>query len=143
MPASLSHIACVDDDPDILLVASMALETVGGLRVTPFTGPRRALEGLSVIQPDLVLLDVMMPEMDGPAFLKTMLAQKELSHMPVIFMTARVQAAEVSHYTALGAVGVVAKPFDPMTLADQVRSIWQTWRTAADAANSTQRNLRQ
>lgn len=133
MLSSLSHVACIDDDPDILLIASMALETVGGLRVTSFVGPRRALEGFSAAQPDLVLLDVMMPEMDGPAFLKTILARKDLSQMPVVFMTARVQPSEVSHYAALGAAGVIAKPFDPMTLADQVKSIWRMWRSTGPA----------
>src|SRR5262245_51878974 len=64
VPNSLSHVACVDDDVDILHVASLALETVGGLRVTTFEGPMRALDGLTQARPDLLLLDVMMPEMD-------------------------------------------------------------------------------
>jgi len=134
VPDSLSHIACVDDDVDILHVASLALETIGGLRVTTFEGPMRALDGLALASPDLVLLDVMMPDMDGPAFLKTMLARKELANLPVIFMTARVQTSEVRRYKALGAAGVVAKPFDPMTLADEVQAIWRSWRSAGASA---------
>ncbi len=138
MPETLSHIACVDDDPDILHVASLALETIGGLRVTTFEGPRRALEGLAAAQPDLLLLDVMMPEMDGPAFLKTILARQELATVPVVFMTARVQASEINRYRSLGAAGVVAKPFDPMTLADEVRAIWRSWRDAGEAQRAPQ-----
>jgi CheY-like chemotaxis protein len=136
MAEALSHVACVDDDPDILLVASLALETVGGLRVTTFQSARRAFEGLVLDRPDLLLLDVMMPEMDGPAFLKTLLVRKDLASLPVVFMTARVQAAEIRHYKALGAAGVVAKPFDPMTLATEVRSIWQSWRGVSPAPSA-------
>jgi CheY-like chemotaxis protein len=130
----LSHVACVDDDADILHVAALALEAIGGLRVTTFEGPMRALDGLAQAKPDLLLLDVMMPEMDGPTFLKTILGRKELASLPVIFMTARVQTSEVHRYKALGAAGVVAKPFDPMTLADEVQTIWRSWRSAGASA---------
>lgn len=127
MVDQLSHVACVDDDQDILTVASLALETIGGMRVTTFQGSQTALDGLAAAAPQLLLLDVMMPGMDGPDFLKTILARKDLATLPVVFMTARVQQSEIRHYQALGAAGVVAKPFDPMKLSDEVRSIWQSW----------------
>jgi CheY-like chemotaxis protein len=75
--------------------------------------------------PDLILLDVMMPDMDGPATLAELRKLPATATTPVIFMTAKVQAAEVTYYKSIGAIGVVAKPFDPMLLAQQVRTLWQ------------------
>ena len=74
--------------------------------------------------PDLVLLDVMMPDMDGPATLRALRQLPGMAALPVVFMTAKVQPQEVAEYRARGALDVIAKPFDPMTLAAQVREIW-------------------
>lgn len=116
-------ILLVDDDPDIQVVARLALEKVGGCRVTSVQSGREALAVLSAGGAcDGVLLDAMMDGMDGPATLAA-LCEADPRHPPVIFMTARVQAHEVEAYLASGAVGVIAKPFDPMTLADEVRAI--------------------
>ena len=75
--------------------------------------------------PQLIVLDVMMPEMDGPATLKRLQAGTHTSKIPVIFMTAKVQPGEIAEFLALGARDVVAKPFDPMTLSDSLRQIWK------------------
>lgn len=75
--------------------------------------------------PDLILLDVMMPGMDGPTTLAALRREPTLVDVPVVFITAKVQSSEVEFYTSLGALGVISKPFDPMALADQVRAIWQ------------------
>lgn len=88
-------------------------------------GSAAALETIRAARPDMVLLDVMMPEMDGPTTLARMLADPELKDIPVVFMTAKVQPPEMEHYLGLGAVGVIAKPFDPMALAGQVAEIWK------------------
>jgi CheY-like chemotaxis protein len=116
-------ILLVDDDPDIQIVARLALEKVGGCRVTAVQSGPEALVVLSAGGPcDVVLLDAMMDGMDGPETLAT-LRRADPRHPPVLFMTARVQAHEVEAYLASGAVGVIAKPFDPMTLADEVRAV--------------------
>ncbi|WP_339930186.1 response regulator [uncultured Brevundimonas sp.] len=124
MTSVLNHVLCVDDDADILEVVQISLELVGGLTVTGLDSGTRCLAEVVTIQPDLILLDVMMPGMDGPATLMALKAEPELKAIPVIFMTARVQEAEVEQYLALGAVAVIPKPFDPMTLAAQIKTIW-------------------
>jgi CheY-like chemotaxis protein len=105
-------------------VAQISLELVGGLTVTGLDSGTRCLTEVASIRPDLILLDVMMPGMDGPATLTALKADPVLSAIPVIFMTARVQEVEVEQYLALGAVAVIPKPFDPMALADQIKGIW-------------------
>ena len=129
MTDSLTHVLCVDDDADILEVARISLELVGGLTVTSLSSGALCLAQAGDIRPDLILLDVMMPGLDGPATLAAMKTDPELRDIPIIFMTARVQPAEVEHYRALGAAGVVPKPFDPMTLADQLKAIWRRLNT--------------
>ena len=123
---ALRHILFVEDDPDIQVVAAMALESLGGFSVTVCGSGGEALSRFSELAPDLVLLDVMMPGMDGPATLKALRRLPEAAKVPVVFMTARVQAHETARYLELGAVDVIAKPFDPMTLSDTVRSIWRS-----------------
>jgi CheY-like chemotaxis protein len=76
--------------------------------------------------PDLVLLDVMMPEMDGPSTLAALRELPGMARIPVVFMTAKVQFAEITYYKSLGAREVISKPFDPMLLSDQLRRIWQS-----------------
>lgn len=124
MPAPLNRILYVEDEPDIRFVAEMALQAVGGFSVISCAGGEEALRAAPTARADLLLLDVMMPGMDGPGTLKALRALPATAHTPVIFMTAKVQAAEVAVYKALGALEVIAKPFDPMTLAAQIQKIW-------------------
>jgi CheY-like chemotaxis protein len=126
---SLSRILFVEDDPDIQTVARMALEAVGGFRVMPCSSGAEALERVVPFAPDLILLDVMMPGMDGLATLEALRRLPETADIPVVFMTAKVQAQEVALYLQIGAVEVIAKPFDPMTLPATVRSIWSRLRS--------------
>lgn len=123
---ALRHILFVEDDSDIQVVATMALESLGGFSVTVCSSGSEALSRFAELAPDLVLLDVMMPGMDGPATLEALRRLPEAAKVPVVFMTARVQAHETARYLELGAVDVIAKPFDPMTLSDTVRSIWRS-----------------
>ena len=115
----------VEDDPDIRAVAQMALEIVGGLTLKACGSGAEALQAAEGFRPDLLLLDVMMPGMDGPTTLAGLRQLAPTASTPVIFMTAKVQASEVAYYKSLGALGVIAKPFDPMTLAEQVRQLWE------------------
>lgn len=125
MAGSLERIMMVEDEPDIQAVAQLALEVVGGFQVSVCSSGFEALARVDEFMPDLILLDVMMPEMDGPTTLKALRQHTYAQSIPIVFMTAKVQPAEVAEYKALGAADVIAKPFDPMTLADNVRTIWQ------------------
>ncbi|WP_420471483.1 response regulator [Brevundimonas sp. FT23042] len=114
----------VDDEPDIREVAAFALELDPGITLTTAESGEAALGLLEGgLKPDVILLDVMMPRLDGPGTLSRLRDLPGLEATPVIFMTARVQASERDRYIELGAVGVITKPFDPMTLAGQVRDI--------------------
>lgn len=124
MAHELTRILYVEDDPDIQAIAMMVLETINGFTLEACSGGSEALAKAVAFNPDLVLLDVMMPGMDGPETLKGLRAFPELVNTPIVFMTAKVQPQEVEGYLSLGAVGVIAKPFDPMTLAQELRDIW-------------------
>jgi len=121
----LKTLLYVDDDADIREIVQMALSLDGNINVIVSDGGERALLKMRVEQPDLVILDVMMPGMDGPTLLKRMRAEPALVHIPVIFMTARANPEEVARYRE-SAIGVIAKPFDPMTLGGQVKALWNT-----------------
>jgi CheY-like chemotaxis protein len=121
---SLQKILFVEDDPDIQMVAQLALEAVGGYTVQMCSSGKEALAVAEQFAPDLILLDVMMPGMDGPTTLMELRKKPSLTHTPVVFMTARVQRHEIEQYLAMGAADVISKPFDPMTLSAQVADIW-------------------
>jgi two-component system OmpR family response regulator len=124
----LKRVLFVEDDPDIQTVARMALETVGGFTVLGCSSGTEALERVEAFAPDLILLDVIMPGMDGLEtlrLLRLLPGSAGIAAVPVVFMTAKVQAQEIAEYRAAGAVDVIAKPFDPMTLPATVRSIWR------------------
>ena len=122
---ALNRILMVEDEPDIQAVAQIALETVGGLQVEMCSSGKEALDRVLAYAPDLILMDVMMPGLDGPSTLQTLRANPETAGFPVIFMTAKVQSHEIARFIDLGALGVIAKPFDPMTLASTIRSLWE------------------
>ncbi|PAV47032.1 hypothetical protein CK486_15110 [Pseudomonas sp. HAR-UPW-AIA-41] len=122
--AELKRILHVEDDRSIQAVAKLALETLGGFEVLSCLSGQEALDQVQGFNPDFILLDVMMPGMDGPATLSKLRALVDIEQVPVAFMTAKVQPQEIEQYRQLGAREVIVKPFDPMTLAAQVRSIW-------------------
>jgi two-component system, OmpR family, response regulator len=124
MSAELKRILYVDDEPDIRTVARMALETVGRFTVKLCASGAEALGEAPGFAPDLILLDVMMPEMDGPATLAALRQLPECATTPVVFLTAKVQSSEVEDLKSLGAIEVVAKPFKPMQLPQTLREIW-------------------
>jgi CheY-like chemotaxis protein len=125
VPPTLSKILYVEDEPDIQTIAELALVTLGGFRLKTCASGAEAIGAVGAFAPDLILLDVMMPGMDGIATLAALRSSRDTAQVPVIFMTARSQPAEIARYRSLGALDVITKPFDPLVLADQVRSIWQ------------------
>ena len=126
----MNRVLHVEDEPDIREVALMALEVVGGMTVTQAASGREALQAVKTCAPDLILMDVMMPGMDGPSTLAELRKSPETAAIPVILMTAKVQSHEIERYRSLGAIDVIPKPFDPMTLSDQIREIWSRNRAA-------------
>ncbi|WP_411885056.1 response regulator [Polaromonas sp. YR568] len=124
MTTPLTRILYVEDEPDIRMVAQMALQAVGGFTVIACASGQEALDAAPGAAADLLLLDVMMPGMDGPSTLRALRALPATANTPVIFMTAKVQAAEVAVYKGLGALEVIPKPFDPMELSAQIQRIW-------------------
>jgi CheY-like chemotaxis protein len=124
LPKPLETILYVEDEPDIRTVARMALEAVGGFTVHACASGQEALAAAPGANADLILLDVMMPGLDGPSTLKALRDIPATAATPVIFMTAKVQPAEVAQYRSLGALDVIAKPFDPMQISAEIRRIW-------------------
>ncbi len=117
----IEKVLLVDDDPDIRMIGELALASVGGWTTYVAGSGAEALRLAGEHLPDVVLLDVMMPEMDGPTTLERLRATPATAGIPVIFCTAKAQRHEVEYFRSLGAAGVIAKPFDPMTLHVDVR----------------------
>jgi len=113
----------IDDEADIRLIGEMSLRRVGGWDVVAVSSGSEALALAAAQPPDLILLDVMMPGLDGPATLARMRQEPALAAVPVIFMTAKVQKRELGRYMELGADGVITKPFDPMRLPQEILRI--------------------
>ena len=124
MVDELKRITYVEDEPDIREVARIGLETLGGFDVDVCADGAEAVARAPTFGPDLILLDVMMPGMDGIETYQALRKVSRLQNTPIVFMTAKAQPSEVERYTALGCAGVIVKPFDPVTLPEQVRSIW-------------------
>jgi two-component system OmpR family response regulator len=122
----LQSLMYVDDDDDIREIVELALGLDGSMRVNSSSGGEQALAEMRAQLPDLVVLDVMMPGMDGPSILRRMRADPQLQHIPVIFMTAKANSQEAASFSDLSAIGVIAKPFDPMALGAQVRALWNS-----------------
>lgn len=123
--AQLHKILLVDDEADIRQIARLALEALGGFDIEECASGLEAPAAALRFEPDLVLMDVMMPGQDGPQTLQALRTTPGLRYIPVIFMTAKVQPQEIAALRAHGALDVIPKPFDPMTLAQTVRKIWE------------------
>lgn len=120
----LSRVLHVEDDPAIRKVAQLALVKVGGLTVESAESAAAALACLDTFTPQLILLDVMMPGVDGPELLRQLRARPDTAATPVVFMTAKGLASEHAELLALGAAAVLEKPFNPMTLAQTLQQQW-------------------
>jgi two-component system OmpR family response regulator len=120
----LQSVLFVDDDPDICSVVQATLRLVTGLSVQTADSGERAIDLAYELRPDLVLMDVMMPGLDGPSTFRRMHESALLMEIPVIFMTAKVLPAEIAQLLQLGAIGVIVKPFDPLKLYGELFSLW-------------------
>lgn len=120
----LRRILMVEDDPDIALLGQIALQDIGGYEVMLCGSGDEALERLAEFKPDLALLDYRLPGMNGDELLGALRERPEGRDLPAIFLTASVMPDRVSHLLGLGAADLIAKPFDPMTLAVRIESIW-------------------
>ncbi len=120
---AIRKVVLCDDDPDIRAIGEMSLRDVGGWEVTCVSDGEAALEAARRERPDFILLDVMMPTLDGPGTFAKLQDDPACRDIPVVFMTAKAQPHELRGYTELGAAGVIAKPFDPITLPDEIRAL--------------------
>lgn len=119
----MTRILYVDDDHDIREIALLALELGDDIEARAAPSGVEALNIVEQWVPDIILLDLMMPQMDGPATLLKLRELAATASTPIIFVTARTQGHEAERLKSLGAAGVIAKPFDPMTFVDQVRAL--------------------
>lgn len=124
MTRELKQITCVEDDRDIRAVVEIVLGKVAGFDMQMCASGAEAVERAPSFNPDLILLDVMMPGMDGRETFRHLKQHPSLMRTPVVFMTAKAQVHEVAGYKELGAVDVVTKPFDPISLPETLRAIW-------------------
>jgi CheY-like chemotaxis protein len=116
----IRRILIVDDEDDIREVAQVSLELLGPYEVLTASGGRDGVDSARLRQPDAILLDVMMPDLDGPATLAELRADPATRDIPVLFLTAKTQSAEHTRLAMLGVAGILTKPFDPLKLAAQV-----------------------
>jgi two-component system, OmpR family, response regulator len=125
MPSTpLNRVCYVEDDEDIQRIVRMSLERIGKLTVQVVSDPMLAIDAIKDFKPDLVMLDWMMPGMDGPTLFRKMRETPEVRDLPVVFITAKASSAEMDELRAMGAAGAISKPFSPKDLPDQLRNIW-------------------
>ena len=120
----LQRIVHVEDDESIRAIAKIALERIGSFTLLSCASGSEALEKTKQFAPDMILLDVMMPGLDGPTTLKKLSELMDLTDVAIVFMTAKVQSTEIEYYKSIGACNVVLKPFDVMTLSEQLGQYW-------------------
>lgn len=125
MPSETPLVMQVDDEEDILVVTKLALEAIGGLELVQCSSGRQALELAPKHNPDFFLLDVMMPELDGIETLRLLRQIPGFEHKPVVYMTAKATPEDHARLMDCGAKAVITKPFDPMTIASDIVSIWR------------------
>lgn len=122
---ALNKIVHVDDDEDIRTIVQIALETVGQMDLVQFADGPSALAGIADTKPDLFLFDVMMPGMTGPELRREIAKLAGFEHVPTVYVTAKAEDSFTNQLRAEGALAVITKPFDPMTLATDLRTVWQ------------------
>lgn len=131
MQSNLLHkIMYIEDERDIITIVQLALVDLGGFTLECCTSGKEALRIAPEFNPDLFLIDVMLPEMDGPTILKNLRQIPKFSNTPIIFITAKTQSHEIKEFYKLGVIDVITKPFDPLKLSDIIRSAWQKNQTS-------------
>jgi CheY-like chemotaxis protein len=116
----MRRILIIDDEDDIREVASLSLEATAGWQVAAASSGAQGIELAKTYQPDAILMDVMMPGVDGPTTFRKMQQTPEIAHIPVLLLTAKVQGVDKRRFAELGVAAVLFKPFDPLTLAEQI-----------------------
>ena len=130
MPAKLARVTYVEDEPDIRSITELALKEIGGFTLDVCASGPEALDKAPAFDPELIILDVMMPGMDGIETFERLRVIPQFAATPIIFMTAKAMTHETEHFRSLGAADVITKPFDPVTLSDRIQSIWLKTREA-------------
>lgn len=124
----LTKLLCVDDDADVLTIAKYCLENLSGVKVKCVGSGKEAIQEAISFHPDLILLDVMMPEMDGIETVKAIRLDPMIAQIPVIFFTAKTQKYDIDSYLKLGIIDVITKPFDPFTFSKSIQQIWDKYQ---------------
>jgi two-component system OmpR family response regulator len=124
----LERVLVVEDDPDIQAIVCISLRVFGRLTVGEASSGEEALEKARTFAPDLILLDVMMPGMDGPATLRGLRGNPDTAGIPIIFLTAKALPDEMDELRQLGALHVLVKPFDPLALSEELDSVWRRYQ---------------
>ena len=122
----LERVCYVEDDEDIQRIVRLSLERVGKLKVEIVGDPMVAIDAIVGFKPDLVMLDWMMPGMDGPTLFRKLKENPDTKNVPVVFMTEKATPTEMEELRSLGALGAISKPFSPKDLPEQLRALWNT-----------------
>jgi CheY-like chemotaxis protein len=133
-PGKLECVLCVDDEVDFQSIIKISLERLGGIKTHFCTDPQGAMAMAREVKPDLILLDFMMPGLDGATLFKRLQADPDLARIPVVFLTAVMTGPDARSLNLLGAAGVLVKPFDVLQLPRKLSEIWNGLNTAAPAA---------
>ena len=121
----LNRICYVEDDEDIQRIVRMSLERVGKMTVEVVGDPTMAIDAMNAFKPDLVMLDWMMPKLDGPTLFRQMQARPDTKALPVVFITAKASERDLAELMKLGAAATISKPLSPKDLPEQLREIWK------------------
>lgn len=125
MNKELKKILFIDDDEDIHFILKLSLQDLSGVEVCSALSGEEGIKIAEKFHPDLILLDVMMPHMNGFATLQAMKLLPGLAHIPIVFLTAKAQKKEIEEYFKCGVADVIIKPFDPIQLPNQIIQIWK------------------
>lgn len=120
----LKKILYAEDEPDVQTVVELTIQTMSDYQIKICDNGKKLLDCIGEYNPDLILLDVMMPEMDGPTTFKNLQLDDNTKNIPVVFMTAKAQVHEIETFKEIGVLGVITKPFDPINLCEEIREIW-------------------
>lgn len=126
MKKKLEKVLIIDDDADILTVSSMALKTLLHIEVLCAGSGQKGIDLALTSSPDLILLDMMMPVMDGITTMQKIKENPQLKNIPIIFFTAKVTKDEISKYKELGILDIITKPFDPLSLGKSIEKLWES-----------------
>lgn len=121
----LKRILYAEDEPDVQTIVEITVQTMSNYQIKICENGKSLLDSVESYAPDLILLDVMMPEMDGPTTFEHLQKNEKTKNIPVIFMTAKAQTHEVEIFKSSGVIGVITKPFDPLQLCSDIEKIWE------------------